>query len=156
MKNASQIISTIQQKPQYKRILTYKCVDKLKSALLPTIQRNIKYGYIKNSILYFVIASSINKYDKDNIINTIKMILNSPMILESDKFLECTNTNIQDIKIYTDFKPRFKYTLYSTSSHIDKYGERSTGNFNINIKNEKLKEIMIKIQNIIKKNNNDA
>jgi hypothetical protein len=150
MKNASEIINTIQQKPQYKRILTYRCVDKLKSVLLPTIQRSIKYGYIKNSILYFVISSSINKYDKDNIINTIKMILNSPMILESDKFIECNAHNIEDIIVYTDHKPRFKYKPYITSSHNMTYYERSNGDFSINIKDEKLKTILKDIKNIIK------
>jgi len=153
MKNASEIISTIQQKPQYKRILTYRCVEKLKSALLPTIQRSIKYGYIKNSILYFVISSSINKYDKDNIINTIKMILNSPMILKSDKFMECSNTDIQEVKVYTDFKPRPKYTPYATSTHKLIYKERAKGEFDIVVKDEELKKIIKDIQNIIKENN---
>ena len=55
MKNANQIINTLQHKPQFSKLLSYRCIDKL---------------------------------DIDNIINTIKLILNSPVILESQKFVK--------------------------------------------------------------------
>lgn len=153
MKNASQIITSIQYKPQYHRILEHKCVSKLISSLLPTIRNNIKFGFIKNNKLHFIISATLNKYDKDNIINTIKMILKSPMILESKSFFECLDVNIKDVVIYTDHKPKINFEPFSTNSQNITYQERSSGNFEINIDDEKLNSLVRSIQEIIKKAN---
>lgn len=153
MKNASQIINSIQYKPQYRKILEHKCIDRLKSSLLPSIQSNIKYGFIKNNKLYFTISATLNKYDKDNIINTIKMILKSPMILESDKFFECLDINIEDVIVYVDHKPKIVFKPYSTYSHLLTYKERASGNIEVNIKEPKLRELVMSIQEIIKAKN---
>ena len=150
MKNASQIISTIQHKPQFSKLTESKCITRLKSALLPTIQRNIKHGYIKNSILYFVLTANLNKLDIDNIINTIKMILNSPMILKSENFLECLESGIEDVKIYTDHKPKIDVKLHTTSTHKATYKERATGDIVVDIEDEKLNAIAQEIADIIK------
>jgi len=78
------------------------------------------------------------------------MILNSPMILKSDNFLECLDADIEDVKIYTDHKPLKKVELFSTSAHIDKYVERATGDIKITIKDEKLNRLAQTISKIIK------
>jgi len=150
MKNASQIITTIQHKPQFSKLTESKCITRLKSSLLPSIQHNIKYGYIKNNTLYLVLTTRLNKLDIDSIINTIKMILNSPMILQSDNFLECLDAGIEDVKIYTDHKPQKKVKLFTTSAHIDTYKERATGEIKIEIKDEKLNRLAQSISKIIK------
>lgn len=56
MKNASQIITSIQYKPQLKKVLYYKHISNPISIILPSIQNSI--------------------------INTIKMVLNAKSILE--------------------------------------------------------------------------
>lgn len=150
MKNASQIITTLQYKPQFSKILESKCINRLKSSLLLSIQNNIKYGYIKNNTLTFVLTTRLNKLDADNIINTIKLILNSPMILESQNFVECFDIQIDDVKIYTDYKPQNKSLLYTTNAHELHYKERATGDIDINIEDEKLYELAQSILNIIK------
>jgi hypothetical protein len=150
MKNASQIINFLQHKPQFSKLVESQCIAKLKSALLPSIQYNIKYGYIKNKTLYFVLTTSLNKLDIDNIINTIKMILNSPMILQSQKFLECSEHDIEDIKIYSDNKPHQKVTLYTTSAHKLHYKERAKGEIKVEIEDEKLASIAQDIVEMIK------
>lgn len=136
-------------------MLENKCVSRLKSSLLPSIQNNIKYGFIKNNKLYFTISSTLNKYDKDNIINTIKMILKSPMILESDKFIECFNIEIEDVIVYVDHKPKVIFKPHCTDSHSLTYKERSSGEFEINLHDEKLNSLARAIQEIIKKTNSD-
>ncbi|NPA59160.1 MAG: hypothetical protein GXO30_01635 [Epsilonproteobacteria bacterium] len=153
MKNVTQIINSLQHKPQYQKILQYKCIKRLTSALLQSIQKNIKYAYINNDKLYFVISATLNKYDKDNIINTIKMILNSPMILESDKFCECLDITIKDVIVYTDHKPKVDFNIYTTQTHNLKYHERATGQIQNEIKDEKLKSLVDSIQEIIKVKN---
>jgi len=150
MKNAMQIINTLQNKPQFSKLLESKCITKLKSSLLISIQHNIKYGYINNGVLNFVLTTKLNKFDVDNIINTIKMILNSPMILESNNFLECLHTKIDDIRVYTNPKPIQKIQLFTTLSHTQKYKERATGEIDLSIKDKKLQQITKKIFTIIK------
>ena len=150
MKNASQIINTLQHKPQFSKLLSYKCIDKLKSSLLFSVQKNIKYGYVKNATLYFVLTTRLNKLDIDNIINTIKLILNSPMILESQKFVECLDMNIEDVKIFTDPTPQKKFSAFTTTAHLETYRERATGEINVDIKDEKLNRLAQSILQIIK------
>ncbi len=150
MKNVSQIINTLQHKPQFSKLLESKCINRLKASLLPSIGNNIKYGYIKNNTLTFVLTTRLNKLDIDNIINTIKMILNSPMILESERFIECLDAQIDDVKIYTDPAPKKKVLLHQTNSHIQTYNERATGDINIDIKDEKLKALAKSILELIK------
>jgi len=151
MKNASQIINTLQNKPQFSKLLESKCIQRLKSSLLLSIQHNIKYGYINNNTLYFVLTTRLNKLDIDNIINTIKMILNSPMILESDNFLDCLDAGIEDIKIYTDPKPKHKVKLFSTDTHKLPYKERASGDIKFEIEDKKLNELIQSVLKIIKK-----
>jgi len=80
------------------------------------------------------------------------MILNSPMILKSDNFLECLGSDIVDVKIYTDHKPKIDLKLYTTSTHKATYKERATGNIDVEIEDEKLNAIAHEIANIIKEN----
>ena len=150
MKNASQIITTLQNKPQFSKLIESKCIQRLKSSLLLSIQHNIKYGYIKNNILYFVLTTRLNKLDIDNIINTIKMILNSPMILASDNFLDCLDAGIGDVQIYTDPKPKLEVKLFSTDAHNLFYKERASGDIKFEIEDKKLNELTQSILKIIK------
>jgi len=156
MKNASQILTSIQHKPQFKKILYHRCIKKLLSVLLPSIQKNIKHGFIHKNIFYITIAASLNKYDKDNIINTIKMVLNSPMILESQSFLECKDIVIEDVIVYVEHKPKLNFKPYTTHAHTLHYTERASGNITINIKDENLHKIAQEIQKIIKSESHDS
>jgi len=150
MKNASQIISSIQYKPQYKRILQHKCIQKLRSIMLPAIQKNIKYGYIREKTLHFVISSTLNKYDKDNIINTIKMVLNGRMIEKNANLLECIDEKIEDVVVKVDHRPQNSFTPYTTHVHTICYHEQASGEIEISFKDRSLQALAQEIQNIIK------
>ena len=150
MKNASQIINTLQHKPQFSKLLESKCVDRLKASLLLSVQNNIKYGYVRNEVLTFVLTTRLNKLDVDNIINTIKMILNSPMILESENFLECMDVEIKDVKIYVEPSPKKRVALFSTNTHSQTYPERASGEIKVGIEDEKLNLLAKSILEIIK------
>jgi hypothetical protein len=115
-----------------------------------SVQRNIKYGYFKKNILFLTISATLDKYDKDNIINTIKMILNSPMILNSEKFIECQDLQIEDIKVYVDHKPKYIFKPYTTQTHTMQYFEKASGKINVDVKDEKLQALLEEIQKIIK------
>jgi hypothetical protein len=120
--------------------------------MLPTIQRSIKYGYIKDSKLHFVISSTLNKYDKDNIINTIKMVLNGNMIQKNENLFECLDEKIEDVMLKVDHRPINDFKPYTTNAHTLRYFEQASGTVPIMIKDEKLRALAQEIQNIIKEN----
>ena len=150
MKNTSQIISSLQNKPQFSKLVEYRCIDRLKSSLLLSIQNYIKKGYIKNNKLFFILKARLNKHDENKTIEMLKTILNSPMILESDNFLECINIEIDDVVFYVDNKPELSSGLHVTNSHEETYKERASGEIKIDIKDEKLNLLAKSILTIIK------
>jgi hypothetical protein len=152
MKNVSQIISFLQNKPQFSKLLEYRCINKLKSSLLLSIQNYIKKGYIKNNTLFFILRAKLNKHDEQNNIQMLQTILNSQMILKSEKFLDCIDIKINDIVFFVDHNPDKEVTLHITNAHKHLYKERSDGNIDINIQDEKLQQIANNIVTIIKNN----
>jgi len=155
MKNAQDIITSIQYKPQFKKILHHKCINKLMSTILPAIRRSVKHGYINKNILYITITSALNKYDKDNIIKTIKTVLNSKMILQSERFVACNEIIIEDVIVYVDHKPKIDTSLHRTDVDKLTYPERASGDIEIKIEDPKLKTLAQSIQDIIKKEQHD-
>ena len=107
MKNASQIITTIQYKPRY-------------------------------------------KHNEDNIINTIKLVLNGNMIKRNENLFECIDANIEDVIVKVDHRPVFDFEPHTTTAHQICYFERASGDIDIKIKDEKLNSLAHEIQNIIK------
>ncbi|MDF1883205.1 hypothetical protein JHD49_04565 [Sulfurimonas sp. SAG-AH-194-C21] len=156
MKTTQDILTSLQHKPQFKKIIHHKCIDKLLSTILPALRRNIKHGYINKNIFYIIITAALNKYDKDNIIKTIKGVLNSPMILKSERFMECNEINIEDVIVYVDHKPNIMSDLHTTSTHKIMYTERASGDIKININDAKLHALAKSIQEIIKKEHNES
>jgi len=106
----------------------------------------IKFAYFKNNILFFVLNHPGAKQEFDNNIQSIKSAL---------KFVspeECNEVTVTDIKAFVTNKPHKETTLFQTDSK-EIYKERSTGNFKIDIKDEKLNSLVRSIQNIIKDKN---
>lgn len=150
MKNATQIINSIQYRPQFHRLLEHKCISRLKSSLLSSVQKNIKFGYIKNDTLFFVLSTNLNKLDVNNIINMIKSILNSPMIMESQNFLECSDLMIKDVVCFVDHKPKIELKIYTSNQGDTNFAERATGDIEVEIDDPKLRELAMSILAIIK------
>lgn len=106
----------------------------------------IKFAYFKNDILFFVLNHPGAKQEFDNNIQSIKSAL---------KFVsaeECSEVTVTDIKAFVTNKPIKKTTLFKTDSK-EEYTERASGNFTINIKDEKLNSLVKSIQDIIKAKN---
>ena len=145
MKNASQIISSIQNKPQFSKLSRFSCIKRIQSIFVPALQRMIKFAYIKNDTLYFVLNHPAGKQEFDNNIQNIKSALNfhSPE--------ECSETLIRDIKAFVTHTPKSISKI--EPKKIQRYTERATGDFDINIKDEKLNSLIKSIQDIIKEKN---
>lgn len=145
MKNASQILNSIQSKPQFSKLNRYKCIKKIESMFMPTFQRFVQFTYIKNETLFFVLNHNAGKQEFDNSIENIKKALNlyAPA--------ECEELVIKDIKAFITHSLGTKEE--KPLQKVQKYKERSSGDFTIDIKDTRLNSLVQSIQKIIKEKN---
>jgi len=73
------------------------------------------------------------------------------MILESERFIECSELEIDDVVVYVAHKPTLQKSLYTTKADQLTYSERATGDLPIDVKDERLQALLQSIQDIIKK-----
>lgn len=111
----------------------------------PPIQNMINFAYIKNKTLFFVFNHPIGKQEFDNNIQSIKSALKFYMPTECK---ECDENLFDDIKAFVTHAPKSQNV--KTKDIIGTYQERSNGDFNIDIKDEKLNSLAKEIQKIIK------
>ena len=148
MKNAQDIITNIQNKPQFSKLAKHKCIKRIESTFSPALQRMIKFAYIRNDVLFFVLNHPGAKQEFDNNIQSIKSALN---FYTPD---ECSETFISDIKAFVTHTPHKEIEFKVNEPVL--YPERSKGDFTIEIKDEKLHALAQSIQKIIKENLDDA
>ena len=143
MKNASQIIKSIQSKPQFSKLSSFKCINRIKSLFSLPLQKMIKFSYIKNSTLFFVLNHPAGKQEFDNSIKSIKSALNFYM---PD---ECAENLFKDIRAFVTHTPQKATKPFLIKKQF--YKERAKGDFSINIEDDKLNSLVKSIQDIIKK-----
>lgn len=142
MKNAGQIINSIQNKPQFSKLSKYKCMKRIESIFTLSLQKMIKFSYIKNDILFFVLSHPGAKQEFDNNIQNIKSALKFHMPQE------CEETLIKDIKAFVTHTPQKQQK--NIEKKLFRYKERSSGDFDVDIKDERLNSLVKSIQSIIK------
>jgi hypothetical protein len=144
MKNASQIIDIIQNRPQFSKLSKMKCIKKIQSLFTEPVQKMINFAYFKQETLFFVFNHPAGKQEFDNSIENIKSAL---------KFHipdECIDTPVSDIKAFVTHSPRKKAEPILEKKQT--YKERSSGEFEVSIKDEKLNALVKSIKDIIKAN----
>ncbi|MDA7817027.1 hypothetical protein N9A28_02430 [Sulfurimonas sp.] len=152
MKNAGQIINSIQSKPQFSKLSYYKCINIVQSMFTPPVRKMINFAYIKNKTLFFVFNHPVGKQEFDNSIQSIKSALN---FHTPDECKECEEALFNDIKAFVTHTPKKAlHVETNTTKHV--YPERASGKINVEIKDEKLNSLVKSIQDIIKaKNDSD-
>jgi len=150
MKNASQIINSIQSRPQFSKLSYYKCIDIVQSMFTPPVRKMINFAYIKNKTLFFVFNHPVGKQEFDNNIDSIKSALN---FHTPDECKECDVNLFDDIKAFVTHSPR-KNIVLDHKKIIFTYTERASGSLKVEIKDEKLNNLATQIQNIIKSKKN--
>jgi len=143
MKSAHDIIHSIQNRPQFSKLSRFKCIDKIRLSFSLPLQKMIKFAYIKNSTLFFVLNHPGAKQEFDNNIQSIKSAL---------KFVqpkECEELNITDIKAFVTHTPTQKKSSAAVAKPQN-YPERAAGTFEIHTKDEKLQRLLESIREIIK------
>ena len=150
MKNAHDIISSLQNRPQFSKLSRFKCIDTIRLSFNAPLQRMIKFAYIKNNILFFVLNHPGAKQEFDNNIQSIKSAL---------KFAKpdaCQELNITDIKAFVTHTPSRNKPVMQQKQIKQIYHERAEGNFEISVKDEKLNQLIKSIRDIIKEKNATA
>ncbi|OHE06922.1 MAG: hypothetical protein A3G74_02675 [Sulfurimonas sp. RIFCSPLOWO2_12_FULL_34_6] len=145
MKNAAQIINSIQNRPQFSKLSYYKCIKIVQSMFTAPVQKMINFAYIKNKTLFLVFNHPVGKQEFDNNIHSIKSALKFYMPLECK---ENDEKLFDDIRAFVTHTPKKEIPDFIETKQI--YTERSSGNFEINVQDEKLNSLIKSIQDIIK------
>ena len=143
MKNAKEIITSLQNEPRFKKLQNVRCIERIVNAFLPNARRFVEFGYIKNKTLFLVLNHNAGKQELDNNIKMIKEVLNAI------KIEECEGVTFDQIRSFVTNKPR-KKEMYRRYETIPYYAERSKGEFDVSIfADEKLKSIALQIKRIV-------
>jgi hypothetical protein len=144
MKTPNQILSHLKHQPQFSKLARFECIKKIKSLFSPHLQKMIRYGYINQNTLFFVLNHPGAKQEFDNIIDSIKM----PLKLYPPQ--ECSESSFDDIKAYVSYKPANTLKPHITPKLI--YSEKSKAAFSNTIKDKKLFEHFETIRKKIESN----
>jgi len=142
MKNATQIITSLQNKPQFSKLKKFNCIEKIQSMFLPSFTRFVKFTYFQNNTLFFVLNHNAGKQEFDKMVQNIKSALN---FYTPD---ECTGVKIENIKAFVTHSPRKKETPTKIAKQY--YKERASGEVGVDIKDERLNSLVKSIQDVIK------
>ena len=142
MKNATQIITALQNKPQFSKLKKFKCINKIQSMFMPSFTRFVKFAYFQNNTLFFVLNHNAGKQEFQNNVQNIKSVLN---FHTPD---ECSENKIDDIKAFVTHTPHKKTEPRKIAKQY--YEERASGKIDVKIHDKKLHELVQSIQNIIK------
>ncbi|MCW9026359.1 MAG: hypothetical protein OQJ77_03500 [Thiovulaceae bacterium] len=107
----------------------------------------ISFAYFKQNTLFFVFNHPAGKQEFDNSIQNIKSALKFHM---PD---ECSDTTVSDIKAFVTHTLKKEQKTMKVIKQT--YKERAKGNFEVNIKDEKLNSLVKSIRDIIKNNDID-
>ncbi|QOP41930.1 hypothetical protein [Sulfurimonas marina] len=147
MKNATDIIKIIQNQPQFSKLSHFHCIKKIQSLFNLPLQKMVKFAYIKNQTLFFVLNHPGAKQEFDNNIQSIKSAL---------KFVtpeECKELSINDIRAFVTHTPSFKPSKPLQKETAPQYPERASGDISVDIQDERLNKLVKSIFDIIKEKN---
>jgi hypothetical protein len=147
MKDSNTIISHLKRHPSLKTLEQEECFDILVKLLPNSLSNFIKFIYIKNSTLFFVLKHPSAKMEFNYKRNLIKDILK-----RIEKFHpNCKCINLTDIRAFISNKKETKIEAKNNATIF--YEERSNGKFKNIAKDERLNEIFEKIRKEILKSN---
>uniref|UniRef100_UPI0040488742 DUF721 domain-containing protein n=1 Tax=Aliarcobacter sp. TaxID=2321116 RepID=UPI0040488742 len=136
MKKINEILSHLKNNPEFRKINTSTLIIKFIDVLPLKLKKGIKFGYVKNQTLYFVLTHPVYKMEFEYNKADIKSLLKKFKI-----------ANVEDIGFFVTNVIEKK----EDKNIIDKtYKERSFGIFENKAKDEKLFKKFEKIREIIK------
>ncbi len=149
MKTAGIIIKSIIGKRQYGPLSAYGCYGKFMHSLSPSLKRAISFIFVKDNALFLALSHPGYKME----LNYNKDVIKSLLRVFAQYNPQCEFMNVSKIIVFeSKYSITSKESITKAEETIPRYSELSTGNFDINIKNEELKEYFEKIKKDILKN----
>ncbi len=146
MKNSQQLVSHLRSQSAFSPLDRLPCINAVKELLPTRLHRFILFGYIRHNILFFALNHPGAKQEFDNIINSIK----AP--LKKMPPISCKNFEIYDVRAFVSHKKTLKFHTHKPKEVH--YSERSNGEFENHVDDEKLHSIIEEIRDLIKTNEN--
>jgi len=136
MKKLNEILSHLKNNPEFKKINTSSIIEQFIDILPLKLKKGVKFAYIKNQTLFFVLTHPVYKMEFEYNKGHIKSLLKSSKLVD-----------VQDIGFFVTNKiERKKKEIIKEPT----FKERSFGIFENRLKNERLREKLENIRNIIK------
>ena len=146
MKKANTILSHIHALPQFKMLKRHYCYQKLISILPPKFKKAVAFVYIREDTLFVALSHPGFKME----LNYNKDLLKSLLNMMGKHNSECSMLNVNSVIV---FNSKFYVDKPKEITNTDpKYVESSTGYFNINTEDDKLREAFESIKKIIIRN----
>ena len=136
MKKINEILSHLKNNPEFSKINTSFLIKKFIEVLPLKLKKGVKFGYVKNQTLYFVLTHPVYKMEFEYNKADIKSLLKNFKI-----------ANVEDIGFFVTNVIE-KKELKKVDEPI--YKERSYGIFENKVKDEKLFRKFERIREIIK------
>ncbi|MDY3199643.1 MAG: DciA family protein [Arcobacter sp.] len=136
MKKINEILSHLKNNPEFRKINTSSLISKFIEALPLKLKKGIKFGYVKNQTLYFVLTHPVYKMEFEYNKADIKSLLKNFKIANVEDIGFFVTNVIEKKEIIEEEKPLYK--------------ERSYGIFENKAKDEKIFKKFEKIREIIK------
>lgn len=136
MKKISEILSHLKNNPEFRRINTSSSINSFIEVLPLKLKKGVKFAYVKNQTLYFVLTHPVYKMEFEYNKGDIKSLLKKSKM-----------ANIEDISFFVTNKIEKKD---EENRNFELYKERSYGIFENKAKDEKIYKRFEEIRKIIK------
>jgi len=142
MKTSKFVINHIKKAPSFSKLQEQDMLRNILDILPIKLKSGIKFLFIKNDILYFVLTNRIYIMEFKYNLKTIKNL-----ILEFEKFTN-KKLNVIDVKYFVSKYQEIQRVEYTKDTHIF-YHEQSSSNFENLAKDRDIKEKIEEIRGVI-------
>lgn len=126
-----------------KKVEFFSCINKLKKILPPVLAKGVKSAYIHDDTLFFLLENKTLEFEANYKLNSLTALLKEYCQMDE----ACKDVKFSKVKAYSKAEPPKKEIR---TTFLEK--ERSSGEFENNLKNEELREKLEKIRELILKN----
>ncbi|RBQ29218.1 DUF721 domain-containing protein [Aliarcobacter vitoriensis] len=137
MKKINEILTHIQNTPSFDKINTFLEIKRFVNILPLKLKSGIKFAYLKNDTLVFVLIHQIYKVEFEYAKNDILALIKSSNFKNITKLSFFVSNSVERVK-------------KGTEESVEKYDERAYGIFENRVKDEKLFKKFEDIRAIIK------
>jgi hypothetical protein len=149
MRDVNELIGDIKSKKEFQRLKTSDQIKLICDTLPSKITRYFSYGYIKNSILYFVFSHPVSLSEFNN--SKSFVLKNIEILKEYGKI----DIKVDDVKAYVSKFIKSGIKVWKYNGYNIKLKEKSKGLFKNSFSNQELYKEFEKIRNDVNQINKE-